>query len=126
VSLTEQLSRVQKEKEALKAENSNILSKQATLIAESRKVAQHAETASETEQENAKLKALISQLKANQVVPAVGGAATNNKDQAAMVAQIRTLEDQKDKLQSALDEWTELAKVCALRIPFSNTRRLIS
>jgi hypothetical protein len=125
VSLTEQLSRVQKEKEALKAENSNILSKQATLIAESRKVAQHAETASETEQENAKLKALISQLKANQVVPAVG-AATNNKDQAAMMAQIRTLEDQKDKLQSALDEWTELAKVCALRIPFSNTRRLIS
>jgi hypothetical protein len=69
---------------------------------------------------------LISQLKVNQAAPSVGGAVANNRDQTAMESQIRTLEDQREKLQSALDEWTALAKVRALRVPFSSTRRLTS
>jgi chromosome segregation ATPase len=118
-SLTGNLSKVQKEYEALEIENSDLLSKQADMIAENHKVALRIQTASESTQENTKLKALTSQLKANQAAPAVGGVVTDNKDQAAMEAQIRALEDQKKKLQSALDEWTELAKVRAPRAPFS-------
>lgn len=110
-SLTVKLDKVQNDNEALKVENSHLLSKQADMIAEDRKVAQQIQTASEVEQENTKLKALINQLKVNEAAPAVGGA-VNNKDQAAMQAQVRALEDQKEKLQIALNEWTALAKVC--------------
>ncbi|KAF2822191.1 hypothetical protein CC86DRAFT_331032 [Ophiobolus disseminans] len=105
-TLTEALQEVRSQKASLETENQDLLSKQKKLDDSVKKVTQ---AVTIFKGENAKLKEVVDKLQANQ---AVGGSRlTSGTDQSkAALEKIKELEDQKEDLKKALDEWTALAK----------------
>lgn len=114
-SLIDKLDFMQAENEAQKSENNKLLEKQFTLQAENKEAALAMQGASDHKQENEKLKVLVSQLKANQAAPPVGGAPAFGTDPGHLI-KIKDLEIQKEKLEKGLEEWTQLAQVCLIAI----------
>ncbi|KAH5154796.1 hypothetical protein HBI25_096140 [Parastagonospora nodorum] len=108
-SLTDKLQRMQADNEAQKNENSKLLAKQETIQAEKKEAALSMQGASDLKQENDKLKVLVGQLKADQAAPPVGGAPAFGTDTGHLI-KIKDLEIQKEKLEKALGEWTQLAQ----------------
>jgi chromosome segregation ATPase len=113
-TLTDKLGKVQKENDGLKVENGDLVLKQAELKAWPDEAAQIAQTASSLKSENAQLKAIVTERKAHQAASAVGETSATGEDKETLQEKIRTLEEQDVKLKAALEEWTALAKVCAL------------
>jgi chromosome segregation ATPase len=114
-SLTDKLQRMRADNEAQKNENIKLLAKQETIQAQKKEAALSMQGASNLKQENEKLKVLVGQLKANQAAPPVGGAPAFGTDTGHLI-KIKDLEIQKEKLEKALEEWTQLAQVCLVMI----------
>jgi chromosome segregation ATPase len=112
-TLTDKLGKVQKENDVLKMENSNIVSNQTELKARSDEADQAVRTASLLKSENVQLKTMLAELRGNQTAPVSGEVSTTGEDKAILEEKVRTLEEQEIMLKKALEEWTELAKVCA-------------
>jgi DNA repair exonuclease SbcCD ATPase subunit len=106
-TLTDNIGKVQKDYNDLKAQNSKLLSEQASLQAESEDAIQAIQTASDLSSENTKLKALVEKLQAGQVVPAGG-------ENDAVYEKIQALEEQNNTLETSLNEWASLAKASTL------------
>jgi predicted nuclease with TOPRIM domain len=112
-ALTDKCSKVQQAHDDLKARNSELLLKKASLQAESEKAYQAVQTASNMANENANLKALVDKFKVSQVAPA------GEEGKVVLENKILALEEQKGNLQVALQEWTALAKASFLTIPLT-------
>jgi chromosome segregation ATPase len=108
-ALMDHLGKAKKDYNDLKATHSELLSKQVSLQAESEKAIQAVQTTSDMNHENAKLKALVDKLKADQSVSIRG-------DDKVAYEKFRALEEQNCNLEAALQEWTALAKVTAPHI----------
>jgi chromosome segregation ATPase len=112
-SLIEKFHKAESDNEALKIENSKLSSRQAELQAENNKSAQAGQAEFNLEKENTKLRVLVAELRANQAGHVVGGAPASGKETTVLEIKVKNLEDQNTKLQTALEEWTALAKVPA-------------
>jgi chromosome segregation ATPase len=115
-TLTDKLGMAQKENATSSAENSKLASQVANLQAENSKAIQAVQVASELKNENLLLSAIIEELKATQTAPAVGR--VRGGDKVLLDENVQKLQDHNLKLQTALEEWMQLAKV--------STRRLFS
>jgi len=112
-TLTEGLQQVRSQNEGLEVENNDLLSKHKKLSEECTKAGQ---AVAICKGENAKLREMIDKFKAGQgAAPAVGGtrlpSATGQDSE-----KVKELEQQKENLQKALNEWTDLAKVSAFEL----------
>jgi chromosome segregation ATPase len=112
-TLTDRLGKVQKENDVLKMENSDVISNQAGLKAKLDEAAQAAQTASLLKSENVQLKTMVSELRSSQTMPASREVSAIGEGKAILEEKVRTLEAQETILRKALEQWTELAKVCA-------------
>lgn len=102
-SLFEKVKKLEKDNDCLQIENNNA-------TADHKKVLQ---TLNVLRMENLKLKSTVEELKISRlaVIPAVVGTGTAAKGTGALEEKIQGLEKQKADLESALAEWTNLAKV---------------
>jgi chromosome segregation ATPase len=115
-ALTDTLGKTKKENDTLKTENGKLLFQQASLQAESAKTSQAVQAATKLKNENVDLKAIVEQLKATQSAPAVGGFRSTDKDKILLEENVQQLKHQNATLQTALEEWTALAKVCINKV----------
>jgi DNA repair exonuclease SbcCD ATPase subunit len=107
-ALAEKLQKLTKENDRLNAENKDLMLKQSKMQEETKKANQ---IVSILKNEIAYLKTAVDELKQKQGAPAAGGGSATEQEK------VNELKEKNASLQKALDEWTELAKVCRLLIP---------
>lgn len=110
-TLTDKLNEAQKDNVDLRSENGKLAATQTAVSADTERTKQAIQVAFVLKNENAQLKTTIEKLRDNQAAPAVGGTPANGGEVVDYEVKVQTLEEQKAELQSALDEWTTLAKV---------------
>jgi chromosome segregation ATPase len=106
--VTKKMQQLTTDNEALKTENRDHLTMQSKMQDESKTSLQ---AVSILNNENTTLRSRIEDLEATQAAPAVGGPQTSDKEKKDLQEQVRGLEEKRDGLEKALNEWTELAKV---------------
>lgn len=106
-TLTEKLKKAEKENDELEEENNNLMAKQA----EHKKVSA---AFSILKGENAKLLATVQGLQSKPAAPVAGDSATlatTRKEIEGLQNRLSEAENEKTRLEKALGEWTDLAKV---------------